>query len=146
MTVHLKPYWGKPAVRNFRGGRGNPKLVRARRAPLPYSADEFVRKTIEQIISGVGKAGKFAEENGGTITERSTKVEFDVAVTVAEGKEANAGAGISIAGIINVGAKGKTDSTNSTVSRIRFEVGVTLPGKAKEKVSMGELQRKARQR
>ena len=37
MTVHLKPYWGKPAVRNFRGGRGNPKLVQARRAPLPYS-------------------------------------------------------------------------------------------------------------
>src|SRR5271157_3250543 len=24
LTVHLKPYWGKPAVRNFRGGRGNP--------------------------------------------------------------------------------------------------------------------------
>ena len=24
---HLKPYRGKPAVRNFRGGRGNPKLV-----------------------------------------------------------------------------------------------------------------------
>ena len=22
MTVHLKPYWGKPAVRNFREGRG----------------------------------------------------------------------------------------------------------------------------
>src|SRR5271165_3618463 len=38
LTVHLKPYWGKPAVRNFRGGRGNPKLDRARRAPLPYSA------------------------------------------------------------------------------------------------------------
>ena len=39
MTVHLKPYWGKPAVRNFRGGRGNPKLDRARRAPLPYLAE-----------------------------------------------------------------------------------------------------------
>src|SRR5271165_3719921 len=38
LTVHLKPYWGKPTVRNFRGGRGNPKLDRARRAPLPYSA------------------------------------------------------------------------------------------------------------
>ena len=37
LTVHLKPYWGKPAVRNFRGGRGYPKLDRARRAPLPYS-------------------------------------------------------------------------------------------------------------
>ncbi len=34
----LKPYWGKPAVWNFKGGRGNPKLDRARRAPLPYSA------------------------------------------------------------------------------------------------------------
>ena len=29
---------GKLAVRNFRGGRGNPKLDLARRAPLPYSA------------------------------------------------------------------------------------------------------------
>src|SRR5271157_962160 len=38
LTVHMKPYLGKPAVRNFRGGRGNPKLGRARRAPLPYSA------------------------------------------------------------------------------------------------------------
>src|SRR5271165_4101168 len=41
LTVHLKPYWGKPAVRNFRGGRGNPKLDRARRAPLPYSAEHL---------------------------------------------------------------------------------------------------------
>jgi hypothetical protein len=42
----LKPYWGKPTVRNFRGGRGNPKLDRARRAPLPYSAEHlFARRT-----------------------------------------------------------------------------------------------------
>jgi hypothetical protein len=41
LTVHLKPYWGKPTVRNFRGGRGNPKLDRARRAPLPYSTTVF---------------------------------------------------------------------------------------------------------
>jgi hypothetical protein len=38
LTVHLRPNWGKPAVLNFRDGRGNPKLDRARRAPLPYSA------------------------------------------------------------------------------------------------------------
>ena len=36
LTVHLQPYWGQPAIRNFRGGRGNPKLDRARRASLPY--------------------------------------------------------------------------------------------------------------
>src|SRR5271155_4646139 len=42
-TVHLKPYWGKPAVRNFRGGRGNPKLEGAPRGPLPSWAPQFVR-------------------------------------------------------------------------------------------------------
>ena len=26
LNSRLKPYWGKPAVRNFRGGGGNPKL------------------------------------------------------------------------------------------------------------------------
>ena len=32
----LKPYWGKPAVRNFRGGDGNVGINEARSAPLPY--------------------------------------------------------------------------------------------------------------
>ena len=34
----LKPYWGKPAVRNFRGGDGNAGIIEARTAPLPYPA------------------------------------------------------------------------------------------------------------
>ncbi len=32
----LKPYWGKPTVRNFRGGDGNVGIIEARLAPLPY--------------------------------------------------------------------------------------------------------------
>ena len=32
----LKPYWGKPNVRNFRGGDGNVGIIDARLAPLPY--------------------------------------------------------------------------------------------------------------
>jgi hypothetical protein len=106
--------------------------------------DEFVRKTIEQVISGVGQAGKFAEAHDAAIIKGTTNVKFNVAMTVAKGSEANAGGGISIAGV-NVGAKGKTDSTDSTVSRVEFEVRVTLPGKAREKVSFRELQ-KAKQR
>ncbi len=49
----LKPYWGKLTVRNFRGGRGNPKLHRARRAPLSYSALVWntARKSQEQSLS-----------------------------------------------------------------------------------------------
>ena len=36
--LDLKPYWGKPAVRNFREGRGN-GVASATTAPLLYSAD-----------------------------------------------------------------------------------------------------------
>ena len=32
----LKPYRGKPAVRNFRGGNGNVGIIESRSAPLPY--------------------------------------------------------------------------------------------------------------
>lgn len=33
----LKPYWGKPAVRNFREGGGNIGIIEAQLAPLLYS-------------------------------------------------------------------------------------------------------------
>ena len=42
----LKPYRGKPAVRNFRGGDGNVGIIRSpvRAIALPYNSyDEFVR-------------------------------------------------------------------------------------------------------
>ena len=32
----LKPYWGKPTVRNFRGGDGNVGIIEARLAPSLY--------------------------------------------------------------------------------------------------------------
>src|SRR5208337_1333245 len=75
LTVHLKPYWGKPAVRNFRGGRGNPKLNRARRAPLPYSAHnrgrwEFQRDTEFATRHGAlgGTGGQFVDiDNDGDL-------------------------------------------------------------------------------
>jgi hypothetical protein len=35
----LKPYWGKPAVRNFRGGGGNVLMVWWPFAPKPERAD-----------------------------------------------------------------------------------------------------------
>ena len=33
----LKPYWGKPAVRNFKGAMETSASFEARSAPLPYS-------------------------------------------------------------------------------------------------------------
>ncbi len=89
--------------------------------------DEFVRKTIEQVISGVAHARYHAIANnahlpGGLINS----IEFDVAVTVTEGSETKAGAGITVAGI-GIGGHGKTELTNTSVSRIKFSVPVRLP-------------------
>ncbi len=40
----LKPYWGKPAVRNFRGGNGNVGIIRSpvRAIALPDNRHEGV--------------------------------------------------------------------------------------------------------
>jgi hypothetical protein len=39
----LKPYWGKPAVRNFRGGYGNGGIIRS-----PLSAIALLDLLLEQ--------------------------------------------------------------------------------------------------
>jgi hypothetical protein len=89
--------------------------------------DEFVRRTIEQVISGVGEACKHAKANGAEISGDSlTPIEFDVAVTTTEGSESKANAGIKVAWI-GIGGEGKSEVTSSSVSRIKFSVLVGLP-------------------
>ena len=53
-------------------------------------------------------------------------IDFDVAVTVVEGKETGGKAGISVWSI-GAGVSGKSESSSSTVSRIKFEIPVELP-------------------
>ena len=53
-------------------------------------------------------------------------VDFDVAVTTSEGAEGKAGAGLFVAGI-GLGAKGGVTAENSAISRVKFQVPVTLP-------------------
>jgi len=38
-NYRLKPYWGNPAVRNFRGSGGNVGIIEAQLAPLLYSTN-----------------------------------------------------------------------------------------------------------
>jgi hypothetical protein len=54
------------------------------------------------------------------------KIEFDVAVTASAGKETKSGIGIMVSSI-TVGSQGKSESQNSSVSRIRFSVPMVLP-------------------
>jgi hypothetical protein len=41
----LKPYPGKPAVRNFRGDGGNAGIIEARLAPPSYSTRDSITRT-----------------------------------------------------------------------------------------------------
>lgn len=104
---------------------------------------DFVSETLKEIITGVEKAQKAAKNSGAEINPRdhfeapsgkylfragflAEHVEFDVAVTTSEGTESKGGLGIFVAGI-GVGAQGKSDSSSSSVSHIKFAVPIVLP-------------------
>ncbi|MDH4201813.1 MAG: hypothetical protein OEV87_02860 [Phycisphaerae bacterium] len=90
---------------------------------------EFVSETLREIVEGVKDAQGFASQNGAVVApynDYQKTVEYDVAVTVVEGTEAGAKAGISVWSI-GAGGNVKTESTNTTVSRIRFSVAIELP-------------------
>lgn len=111
----------------------------------------FVSQTLKEIIKGVQQAQKYAASAGAKInpivtgcgTQVSEKrlyvesselkrnvtieqIEFDVAVTFADTAQGQAGAGVFVAGL-GIGAKGKSETSNSSVSRIKFNIPIALP-------------------
>jgi hypothetical protein len=54
------------------------------------------------------------------------KVEFDVAVYATEGKETKGGIGVMV-GAIALGSQGKSDTSSSSQSRLKFSVPMVLP-------------------
>jgi hypothetical protein len=103
---------------------------------------DFVSQTLTQIIEGVKAAQEAAKEHGAEVnpdtaggvgshmTSMSGKnlrnVEFDVALTVAEGTGTKGGIGI-VAGAFALGSSGQSTSQNSSVSRVQFSVPLALP-------------------
>ncbi len=93
---------------------------------------EFVNETLREIIAGVNEAQDYAKDNNATINVGPVmgtpinEVEFDVAVTATEGSEAHGGVGVFVAGL-GLGAKGKRDASNGSVSRVKFSIPVCLP-------------------
>ncbi len=103
---------------------------------------EFVNETLREIITGVKEAQEYAKDNNATVNASPAigtpikEVEFDVAVTSTEGSEAQAGTGIFVAGL-GLGAKGKLDTSNSSVTRIKFSIPVCFPRQGQKKKPMG---------
>lgn len=90
---------------------------------------EFISETLKQIIDGILDAQNYTGTKNAVIvpcSDYNRNVDFDIAVTVVEGKETGAKAGISVWSI-GAGVAAKTESSSSTVSRIKFEIPVELP-------------------
>jgi len=90
---------------------------------------EFVAETLRQIVDGVVDAQQQTKGKNAVVApyhDYHKTVSFDVAVTVVEGKETSGKAGISVWSV-GAGVRGKSESSSSTVSRIKFEIPVELP-------------------
>ena len=106
---------------------------------------DFVSQTLTELIDGVKKAQRYGREQGAEINAniasgivREQKrlpsqtggviefIEFDIAVTSSEGEQTQGGVGVFV-GPIGLGAKGKSESQNSSVNRIKFSVPIAFP-------------------
>lgn len=108
---------------------------------------EFISQALKGVIKGVKDAQDFAKESGGRVNPSYDKalgksvfiriesdenytvitdIDFDIAVTASDKKEAGASGGINVLSV-KIGGKMEGEHFNETVSRIKFSVSVTLP-------------------
>lgn len=107
---------------------------------------DFVSETLTQIVDGVKSSQDKAIESGAMVNpklstswEQAGKhgflkigdgyaqiVQFDVALSVTEGTGTKGGIGV-FAGAINLGSSGQSNNENSSVSRVKFCVPLSLP-------------------
>ncbi len=102
----------------------------------------FVKETLIQILKGVGEAQHATQPMIARINPSKLRVgrsfvdvsaadmvkqvEFDVAITVEEGKNKEGGGGLKISAFSIDGKKG-SKTTNTSASRVKFVVPVVLP-------------------
>ena len=112
---------------------------------------EFITTTLVQIARGIENAAKELEGTRAIVNPRNVhaiegkgnsvygylntqkqfykvvqKIDFDVAVTAEKGTETKGGIGIQV-GSIGLGSQGKSEKSNSSVSRICFSIPIVLP-------------------
>jgi hypothetical protein len=111
-------------------GPGNSaKVVRFESAVDGYMMElhEFIRRTIEQVMSAVKESHEHAKMHGGSVgSDTYTDVEFNIVVSTSETGAAKGGAGTFV-GSFGIGGQASKDSSSSSESRIKFTVPVGLP-------------------
>jgi len=122
----------------------------------PIQLQDFIRETLVQIANGINEANLTLANTNATVNPpfilsdpknpklygylvddpednayESTRqhvdlIDFDVAVHASEGKQTKGGIGIAVA-TIGLGAGGRSDSSVSSESRIKFSIPMVLP-------------------
>jgi hypothetical protein len=102
----------------------------------------FVSEALTQIIHGVEDAQsktKYSAINpsfgkASPDVEKENLIEFDIAVALERGNESKSGLAV-IAGVVSIGANGKSNKSESIVNRIKFSVPVAFSMSKKWPVS-----------
>ncbi|MDQ2069204.1 hypothetical protein [Natronospira bacteriovora] len=110
---------------------------------------EFITETLTQIVDGVSDAKQAAEKSdsiinpaiAGTAANKdggfffpamngqiATLIDFDVSLSITEGKDSKAGINVA-SGLISLGGSGQSSSENSSLTRVRFNIPVVLQNK-----------------
>lgn len=104
---------------------------------------EFIKETIVQVIDGVIEAQDVSKIKGAQVNPVDALsanvdevymanrqfiglIKFEVALTSAEEREGKGGIGVWL-GNFGVGAQGKTDSKDQSVTNIKFAIPVQFP-------------------
>jgi len=84
-------------------------------------------------VAGSGSGGADSKVYGYLVTDNAKNyrqvvqsISFDVAVSVAQGTETKGGVGL-VVGPVVLGSHGKSDASNTSMSRIQFRIPMVLP-------------------
>lgn len=95
---------------------------------------EFISETLNQIIEGVTEAQKNNTSNasisGSHVSMKN--ISFDIAVVTESSENKGNKAGIKVAELVSFGKNSDIKSQESTTSRIKFEIPISLPYKDRE--------------
>ncbi|HEV7608544.1 MAG TPA: hypothetical protein VGO61_14460 [Steroidobacteraceae bacterium] len=107
---------------------------------------EFVKETLSQIVEGVKEAQAATAVHGGDVCPDMSRqsaasalgfvsgpdgtqvqfVAFDLALTATAGTGTKGGIGV-VTGMFNLGSAGESKSENTSQSRVKFSVPLSLP-------------------
>ena len=123
-------------------------LVAERVVVMGIELKDFVAETLREIIDGVISVQEYAKGKEATVmpggiygltssdlrgsgilgtgTNYVNTIDFDIAVTASESAKSKGGIGVFIS-VVGAGVQGQDEASNSTVSRIKFTIPISLP-------------------